>query len=273
MNFRLVALDVDGTLTDSRGEIPARVRQAVGRTASRGVSVTLATGRRLRLALPVARELGLTAPLVTSGGPLVVEQTGRVLYREPLSEEQLRRAVAFLRRRGLPPVAAAGRGQPPDVFYEEEGHPAQRFFLERNDGFTRRVADLTAGEVPDPVRVFCLGEREAVHRAWRELSDGAFRLVLNDDPQGGTAALEIYAPGASKASGVRALAAHLGVAREEILAVGNQLNDLELIEFAGWGVAVGNAVAELKERAAEVTASSDEAGVAVVLEKYLLGGG
>ncbi|MDA8066277.1 MAG: HAD hydrolase family protein [Thermaerobacter sp.] len=282
---RLVALDVDGTLLDSRGRLSARVRQAVGRATAAGVRVTLATGRWPSLSLPLARELALDTPLVLCGGALVLRPAGEVLHRQEVPEGPFGRAVALLRRLGLPRLALSGADAAADVYCEELlPERVWAAVLRRGCSGWVRVADLAA-EVPAPLRLFTWGPPERLREAARRLAklplavrvlsrvEADMASVLGSAASGaafrGVAGLELTAPGVSKARGLSFLLGLLELDPRQVLAVGNDHNDRELLRYAGWGVAVGNAVPELKALAREVTASNDEDGVALILEKYV----
>ncbi len=273
MSYRLVVLDVDGTLLNSQGVLTPRVREVVERVRAAGVVVALATGRRLRSTLPVVRELGLPLPAILNNGALVMDlEREETIYHRPLPRAVAREVAGILYGMGVPVFLYRHTLEGKDVFYElDPVYPEARAFLSRNEPYAERVPGLAAALEFDPVKVVVFDEERRI----RELADHFARLPLpphrmmvTGDRAGWL--LEFYHAGCSKALGVKLLASRLGITREEIMALGDNTNDLEMLRYAGLGVAMGNAVEELKASARLVARSNDEEGVAEVLERYVL---
>jgi Cof subfamily protein (haloacid dehalogenase superfamily) len=272
--FKMLALDIDGTILNSRGEISPRVRAAVARAMHAGMLVTLATGRNLRAALPIAEELGITAPLVVNNGALVIAPaSGQVLLHRPLTNAAAVTAVQLLLRMGFTVYASRGTLEGPDLFFEQPpAVPEQCCLLGRDPRFAVQVYDL-AGAVSamETLKVMILDRTASVEAAARRLAGtmaSGFRVLVT--PEGdGYALLEVSAPEISKATGLERLTALNGISPDEVIAMGDNLNDLEMLQWVGMGVAMGNAAAMVKQVARAVTASNDDDGVALFLEQHV----
>jgi Cof subfamily protein (haloacid dehalogenase superfamily) len=283
--IRLLALDVDGTLTDSRHELPAAAREAIRRVRSAGIRVMLATGRRYRDTLPVAEALGIDAPIVTASGALVKQPPAHAtLHRAAFAPGVLADVVTRIVAAGHDPILytdsfAQGydfhcrtlAGADADARGEGRG---VREYLGRNRHLADVRADLHAAPPADAFAGFAMGTR-ADMLALEEQLLAAHRQRLSvhviRSPRYRDWMCEIAPAGVTKWSGVTAVAAAWGIEAAEICAVGDDVNDLPMIRGAGLGIAMGNAVAEVRAAADRVVASHDEGGIADVAEVLLAG--
>lgn len=273
--YKLLALDIDGTVLNSRGAISPRVAVAIAGAKHAGMLVTLATGRSLRAALPVAQALEISAPLVVNNGALVVaSESGRVLLKRALPAPVATQAVQFLQRLGFTTFARRYCQSGPDLFYEQGPAVAeQACLLGRDREAVCQVFDL-AGAVAsmDLLKVMTLDRTPAIEAAAGYLAGhlgGAYTLLITPEMPG-YSLLEVSACGVSKATGLERLTALNGIRPDEVVAFGDNINDLEMLQFAGLGVAMGNAPDVVKQAAKAVTASNDEDGVAQLLDQYIL---
>ena len=270
--IRLVALDLDGTVVGDDLRIRPRTVAAVRAAVDAGVAVAIVTGRMTSSALPFARELGLRGPIVGMQGALIREMPapgrpglGRLLYHRPLPAVVVREALAWCRAHGLEPhlnhlermVVLAGDSRAAEYVRFNAGRVVMVPDL---DAWVRHPVTkvISVGDAPLPPRLLPGARADFAGRADVTVSHPKF--------------LEFVAPGVSKGAAVRWLARRLGIDLRDTLAIGDQLNDLEMIEEAGLGVAMPHGPAELLEAAALVAPSFEEDGVAQVLEAYLLGG-
>lgn len=273
--YKLLALDIDGTVLNSRGEISPRVASAIAGARRMGMLITLATGRSLRAALPVAQALEITAPLVVNNGALVIApETGRLLLKRTLPAPVAIRAVQILQRLGFTTFARRYCQSGPDLFYEQGPAVAEQACLLGQDRESvRQVFDL-AGAVAtiEPLKVMALDRTPAIAAAADHLTrhlGGAYSVLITQEMPG-YSLLEVSACGVSKATGLERLTALNAIHPHEVVAFGDNFNDLEMLRFAGLGVAMGNAPDVVKQAAKAVTASNDEDGVAQLLEQYIL---
>jgi hypothetical protein len=269
---RLVALDLDGTLVGDDLRLRPRTVAAVRAVVARGVHVALVTGRMTTSALPYARELGLETPIVGLQGALVREmpapgsaRLGRLLLHLPLAADVAREALAWCRDAGLAAhvnhlermVISAGDERADDYSRWSFG-PV--LVVPDLDAWVRHPVTkvISTGAPPLPAASLARARADFAGRASATLSHPMF--------------LELVAPGVNKARAVRFLARRLGVDRRATLAIGDQLNDLEMIVEAGIGVAMGGAPAPVRAAAAIVAPPIEEEGAAQVLEELFLGG-
>lgn len=279
--YRLLAIDVDGTLLDPQGEVRPGVRQAVRAAVAAGCLVTLATGRRLASAQHIAEDLGLQIPLILYTGSLVYDtRTESALLHEPLPSAFLRQAIKVALEAGLRPAISQSplRGEriflgptEEDDEYTREyaGNKARRDLIERRSyEEIIEMEDALLVTVAGPER---LGLRLAEFLQSRlECNIYGYSLRYNslEDMHG----FDLVPRSVSKGKALLHLAEHFGVDPAQTMAIGDNLNDLDLFSAAGLGVAMGNARPELKAVAGAVTASNAEEGVAQAIERYILKG-
>ena len=278
MPYRLLALDVDGTLLDSAGALRARVRQAVRAVAEAGCTVALATGRRFAAAAEVAAALGLDTPLILHNGALVRRaQSGAVLAQAPIPLPVARGVAATIVAAGLQPIVFP----PPSVGEGVIAGPTERdselatLYLEGCFvPVERRPLDDLFTDVP-PLTLVVMDAEARLDTLLPRLSDrDDVHVTRNTFPLLGRPfhVLDILAAGCSKAAALATLAAWLGVSLSETVAIGDHWNDVEMLETAGLGIAMGSAPPAVQARANRVTRTSDEDGVAEALAGLEFGG-
>jgi Cof subfamily protein (haloacid dehalogenase superfamily) len=285
MAIRLIALDLDGTLLDSRGNVSARNRAAVAAAREGGAAVALVTGRRFRDARPLALDLGLDVPVIAHNGALTKHAHSLETVAATLMPVGAARAVVRLgRAHGADALVSDDHIGAGLLVYDHisPGNTA----LEKYVAWSRRVVGEEAAaaivQVPsleeyldhDPLHVAFSGGCAAMTRlaeVMRAELGASVRLLLTLYPSTDFALLDILNPEASKGAGLAAVAAEQGLEREEVMAVGDNFNDLEMLEWAGTGVVMANADASLRAREGfHTTASNDEDGVAAAIERFVL---
>ena len=262
----LLALDVDGTLLTTQGTLSRRTREALHAADRAGWHVALVTGRPLPYVLPVVEQLGIGEYVVAANGATVAEiGTGTVLYQANLPGRLVLAALAGARPAipGLRLAATTPRG-----FHTEPGfdHLAP---LSKADAIEVRDASPLPDDAVHSAVLFVLGAD-----TWDVLAQVA--AVLPDgvevSPSGLPGSVELTPPGVHKGSGIAHLCERLGIDRRDVVAFGDGLNDHEMLRWAGRGVAMGNADPATKAVADEVTASNDDDGVAMVIERLVSAG-
>jgi hydroxymethylpyrimidine pyrophosphatase-like HAD family hydrolase len=275
--IRLVALDIDGTLLDPREEVTPRVRAAVQNASDAGCLVTLATGRRFVGARDIAIDLGLQLPLVLHGGAVVQDSgSGAVIYQDPMEPETIRRVVETVLAHGQEPIVyespAHAPALEPRVHVRDDwqpNRPSQEY--ERLRGpFVRTPLDRLAHtrealSVSIVAEVGGLGGLPVAIRALPGVSSIVAGWMLFECD-----AIEAFRAGCSKASAVEHLAAAYGIRMDEVMAIGDGLNDCELLGAVGWGVAMGNACQEACARARIQVGTNEHDGVAEAIERWVL---
>lgn len=276
--WRLVAIDVDGTLLTSAEVISPATRAAIRDVLRRGVRVVLVTGRSFPQARPFAEELELTTPLILHNGALVKDVAGRVFDVRLLDGETAREVISRARAQGVDLIVfddpdGDGRAVIEAIAPENE---RLRRYLSR----WRRPAEW----VPDLWRyadhaVLALTTVDRWEKACRfaeaiERDCGErVRVWRTEYPQRDVALVDIVSSECSKAAALDRLARRWGIAPSEILVVGDNRNDLEMLAYAGLGILMGNADEELKALGYVVTGTNDEDGLADALRRFVLGEG
>lgn len=268
---RLLALDIDGTLIGDDLILHERTVAAIKESVRRGVLVSLCTGRMASSALGFAQELGLREPIVAYQGALIRSMTppgssrvGRMLVHTPLRAPVAREVIRWAQGRGLDPHV-----NHLERFIIAAGDPKAEDYSAFLGARAELVPDL-AEAIDRPVsKVLAVGDEAAVLAAYEEgrrLFGGRAGLTISHPRF-----LEVLAPGVSKARAVRWLARRAGVPMEQTMAIGDQRNDLEMIEAVGQGVAMPSAPAEVRAVARHLAPSLEEEGAAIMIERIVLG--
>ena len=273
---RLIAVDIDGTLLDAASRLPDANRQAIQAAAARGIDVVLATGRAFHHARRVAARLDAPVTLIVNNGALVKTPEGETLARRGVPRDLARALIVATRsvREG----AALIFDRPDDRQYVYEridwSHPQRQWYYDRNRIYMTKVEPLETALDDDPVQVAFTGGvadmRTLAGRVRALPSAGALTVTLTEYEQRDFSLLDVTAQGCSKGAALEDWAARRGVLPAGIMAVGDNLNDLDMLELAGHPVVMGNAVAELKRRGWPQTAGHDEAGLAQAIQDRVL---
>ena len=266
--YKLLALDLDDTLLDSRYQLPERSRQAVNLAREAGVRVTLATGRMFRSSVPYARELGVEDYLITYQGALVRHAvTGKTLFHRPVPLKEALEVIALVKPYGYPINIYLD-----DNLYVAEHTRESEQYRIMSKIPVEAVGDLTAyleRRREDPTKVLVVSEEQNLDQLAQVVQPllGSRLHITKSKPH----FLEFSHPLANKGDALASIAEHYGIRREEIIAMGDSYNDVEMIGYAGLGVVVGNARPEIRKLADYVCCSNEECGVAEVVEKFILG--
>jgi 5-amino-6-(5-phospho-D-ribitylamino)uracil phosphatase len=271
--YRLLALDIDGTLLRSDKTISPRTLLALRAARANGARLVLVTGRRLPAARRAAEALG-DVDLVLHNGALIVEG-GVILRCLPLERELARRAIRIGRRLGADPVVHAGQRGEGRLMVEgiAPSNTLLAYYVERSNPDVVQVADLEAALDEDPLQVMFGGRQELMEELLPHLQrevGAPVRIERTIYPQQGVGILDVLAPGVNKAEAVAFLQRRWSVPASETLAIGDNWNDVEMLAAAGLGLVMGNADPELRARGCPVLPTNDEDGVAVAIERYVL---
>jgi Cof subfamily protein (haloacid dehalogenase superfamily) len=276
--IRLLAIDIDGTLVNSRDELTEVTRQALRRACSAGLKIVLATGRRYSRALPLVEPLGLDVPLITASGTLIKHPLDhRTLFKAAFDRRLLCDLLAVIERRGFEAVLYADSYHEGFDFYCERldvERPELADYLALNPGCHRLWPSLLRNPPEGVFAGFSTGTREEMidlhEELQRELPGHLYTHVLRSPRYIGYMC-EIAPVGVTKWSGIQQVAAEWGISPHEMCAVGDDVNDIPMIEAAGIGIAMGNAQPDVIAAADFVAPTHDEDGLAAVVE-FLLDG-
>lgn len=262
--IRLVAVDLDDTLLDEKQLLTQRTIKVVRQAMARGITVTIATGRMYSSTLPFALQLGLTAPLITYNGALIrSHETDEVLLHQPVPVDLARNVAELFRERG----------------WHLQKYVNDRLLvekLEENSLFYANYAKVEAFPVGEafyrmdeaPTKMLAMASPDKLVFMQAVLQE-RFGDRLYVAPSKATY-LEIINPLANKGTALAFLSKRMGIEKEAVMAIGDSMNDIDMIAYAGCGIAMGNANAVVKQAADAVTFSNVDDGVAAALEKYVL---
>jgi len=277
MAVRLIALDIDGTLLDSRWQLPEANRAAIAEATRRGIEVALVTGRRYDFAMPVAHQLHCKLTLIVSNGALIRSKEGRTHLRHLLPKQTAAQVLHLTTewREGAAVIFDRERENQLMLETLDPDDSLRYAYYSRNMEFIGLARPLESCLTEDPIQVMLSGRIAAMREAEARLraADFAeeFRLAVTSYERKDFAMIDVIPPGCSKGSSLAEWAALRGIAREEILAIGDNHNDLEMLRFAGIPVVMGNSVRELKNFGWHETGTNDENGVALAIEHFAFG--
>ncbi len=265
MKYRFMAVDIDGTLLNSGGKLTEATREAVLTASGKGLIFTLSTGRPVQGVQSLINALQLDSPVITYNGAMVITGKSReIIYEQKLSAEDAKNVIELGNQRGcMVAVWAENR-----LYVNELNEPA--FQYSTIAGITpEKITDIDALVREGVTKVLWNDEPSVVERYQDEIGQ-----YLSGNVNYHTSRpmfLEFVDKKASKALAMEKIGEHFGIPKEEMIAVGDGFNDLSMIEYAGLGVAMGNAKEAIRQRAKYVTLSNDEDGVAHVIRKFVLG--
>ncbi len=281
--IRLIAIDIDGTLLDGRGALPPRNRRAVHRAIEQGIRVVLVTGRAFHHARPIAEALAPEhAPdalaLIVSNGALTKRADGTTVDRRLVPRDTARAIVEAMRPRHRGVAILFDRPDARQYVYEriDWSHPQRHWYYERNRAFITRVEPIEAALTEDPAQVAFTGGVEQMRALAAEVralpQAPGVTVTLTEYAERDFSLLDLIAGGWSKGAALRAWTHALGLDRTAVMAIGDNLNDREMLAFAGRPVVMGNAVEPLKQLGWPITATHDECGLADAIDAVIPNG-
>jgi len=290
LTYRLLVLDLDGTVMGDDLHISAAVRAGVQRARTAGVTVTLATGRAYESAITFAEQLEITSPLICYQGGLIRDPLdGEVLHLETYPIPLAHELIDWVDGRLQEPFSSLGEGgeslelwgdlplEPGRIevamfvdgmMYLETVHGGPDFWIRYFGQRVQEVGSLAAALQQDPMKSMLIAQPATCDEVLPEVKaafDGRLQIVRSHP-----LFIEAVPPGVSKGRAVDRLAEHLGFSRSETIAVGDNENDLAMVEWAGLGVAMGNATPEVKAAADWVAPPVTEDGVVAIIERFIL---
>ncbi|HSK44951.1 MAG TPA: Cof-type HAD-IIB family hydrolase [Candidatus Binatia bacterium] len=278
-SIRLLALDIDGTLTDPNFQVPARNIAALRAAHEAGVEVILATGRRHDYALPIARELGFPIWLISSNGALIRSSDSETFFTDRLPARTARELIQYMdefRGNAVLTFDRAANVPGNDSLVLESADELNKTvsrWLEVNRPYIKFVSPLEDALTEDPLQAMYCGRLARMEVLQRRLSQADFldkiTVLRTQYDLRDLCILDILNRECSKGHALKRWALERGIGREQIMAIGDNHNDLEMLEFAGVAVVMGNASNELKQNGWMVTGSNEESGVAQAVEEVL----
>ena len=275
--IRLIGIDVDGTLLDSRGHLPDANRDAIVDAVAAGIHVALVTGRSYPFARPVADTLPESVTLMVSSGAVERAMDGTVLARR-LLDRRIAQAVLDATRPLRDHAALIfDRDESNQIVFETMNweHPGRKNYWLRNSHLIGQSVPLEAALIEDPVEVMFNGAAVAMRSLTESLRREArgFTVSLTEYVHRDFSLVDVTAPNATKGHALAWRAEQLGLTRDQVMAVGDNFNDVEMLEYAGTPVLMANAVEGLKRPGWHVTGHQDDAGLAQAIRRFALPAG
>ena len=277
--IRLLALDIDGTLTDPNFQVPARNIAALRAAHEADIEIMLATGRRHDYALPIALELGFPIWLISSNGALIRSSTGETFFTDRLPARTAAELIQYMdefRGHAVLTFDRAANVPGNDSLVLESADELNKTvsrWLEVNRPYIKFVSPLEDALTEDPLQAMYCGRVAFMEGLQRRLTQAEFldkiTVLKTQYDHRDLCILDILNRECSKGHALKRWAQLRGIPREQIMAIGDNHNDLEMLEFAGVAVVMGNASQELKQSRWMVTGSNEESGVAQAVEQIL----
>lgn len=273
--IRLLAADIDGTLLNPQFQISAVDMAALRRAHQAGVEVILVTGRRHKFALPIAEQLGFDLWLISSNGAITRSLSGETFHRDMLPVETCRKLCSAMREFRGNTVLTFDTDDKGAVVLEhmrELNESIQRW-LEKNLQYIDFVIPLEKSLTTDPVQAMFCGRIERMQQALGTLAASGLEkditVLRTEYPVRDLSIVDVLNQACSKGHALERWANYRGIPREQVMAIGDNYNDIEMLAFAGQPFIMGNASEELRTRGWAVTASNDQNGVAAAVEQVL----
>ncbi|HXZ79916.1 MAG TPA: Cof-type HAD-IIB family hydrolase [Terriglobales bacterium] len=272
---RLIAIDIDGTLLDPEFKIPSANLAALRQAYEQGVEIVLVTGRRHTFALPIAEALGFDLWLISSNGAVTRSLQGELFYRDLLPASTARKLIQCMDAFRGNAVITFDRNDQGTIVLEglEQMSPSIGGWLQKNQQYITYRKPLEACLTTDPIQaMFCGGVgrmREAREALQAANMVGEITILRTEYPSRDLCLYDVLNHGCSKGHALERWARYRGLDRGQVMAIGDNHNDVEMLEFAGVPVIMGNACEELKQPGWRVTLSNDQCGVAVVVQQVL----
>lgn len=272
MDIKLVAIDMDGTLLNSKNQLTDRTRHAIERANKKGVKVVLATGRLLKSASYYADILNLDSYIAACNGALVVDGTRKEVMKKPIAKKKLEKVMeighdmsvyfhfynedTFFTRTYVKEIAdyystSVGKFNDQSIDFSIYGDASEVLSTENLDVYKFLFIDENQDKLIELKKRLNEVEGISVSKSWSNN-------------------LEVMEEGVSKGRAMKYLSSLMDISPENIMAIGDNENDLPMLHFAGWGVAMGNGSSLVIESADYVTSTNDQDGVAKAIEKFVL---
>jgi Cof subfamily protein (haloacid dehalogenase superfamily) len=270
-------MDIDGTLLDSKSQVPAANSLAIVEAVARGIEIVLVTGRRFDFALPIAQALPCDLHMIVNNGALAKSRDGTTHLRHLLSAETARQVLQSTPEFRANAAVVFDRPNTRQVILEKVDwdDPFRGGYFRRNREYIAEMAPLVSclnGE--DPIQVMYTGQCLPMRAAMKTLAAlpfaGEFTLALTEYESRDLSILDVLPRGVTKGNTLKEWVRRRGIPSESVMAIGDNWNDREMLEFAGCPVVMGNSVAELKSLGWPITLSNDEDGLAAAIYRYAL---
>lgn len=276
MPIKLIAMDIDGTLLDSHTQLPEENARVIAEAAARGIAIVLVTGRRFDFARHVAEALPCELHLIVNNGAIIKSKSG-------VTHQQLLLPIGIARR--VLEATPEFRAEASVVFDRRDRQvilerikwddPVRGPYFRRNREFLAEISPLISClDGDDPIQVMFVGACRRMREAKQALDAlpfaPEFNVAFTEYEHRDLSLLDVLRYGVTKGMALAEWARRLGIARAEVMAIGDNWNDREMLEYAGLPVLMGNSVPELKSLGWTLTLSNDDCGVAHAIRTHVL---
>jgi Cof subfamily protein (haloacid dehalogenase superfamily) len=274
-SVRLLATDIDGTLLNPQFQISPGDLAALKRANAAGIEVVLVTGRRHTFALPIAKQLGFDVWLISSNGAVTRSLSGETFHRDMMPRTTcLRLCKAMQEFRGHTVLTFDQEMKGAIVLERLDAlNESIRRWLEKNMAYIELVVPIEDALVKDPVQAMFCGSMARMAEALVALENSGLNeqvtILRTEYPERDLLMIDVLHAGCSKGHALKRWANWRGYRRDEVMAIGDNHNDIEMLEFAGHPFIMGNACEELRERGWTVTLGNGQGGVAAAVAKIL----
>jgi Cof subfamily protein (haloacid dehalogenase superfamily) len=275
--IRLLASDIDGTLLNPQFQISENDLTALRRAHTAGIEIVLVTGRRHTFALPIAMQLGFDFWLISSNGAVTRSLSGETFHRDLMPREICRELCGAMQDFRGNTVLQFDKNSKGAIVLEhlDDLNASIRRWLETNIAYIEFMVPIERALVNDPVQAMFCGSMARMAEALSSLRssgmDNRITILRTEYPHRDLSMIDVLNTGCSKGHALERWAAHRGYRREEVMAIGDNHNDVEMLEFAGHPVIMGNACEELRARGWNVTLGNDQCGVAAAVAEVVSG--
>ena len=274
--IRLLAIDIDGTLLDSRGRLPDAHRDALVEASALGVEVALVTGRSFHFTGPVVDLLPIPLTLIVNNGAVVKRKNGETELRHVLSREAARRVLDETRHFEDSVAIVFDRPDERQIVFErmDWSHPNRRGYYEKNKAFIAETpSPLRDMLTEDPIQVMFNGGVEPMRALVASLRAmpiaDQFSVAITEYVPRDFSLVDVNGAGCSKGTTLARWVTLQGMTAAEVMAIGDNLNDVEMLDFAGTAYVMGNATGALTSRGYRATGTNDEGGLAMAIRDCL----
>ena len=275
MSIRLIAIDIDGTLLDPKFQISAANLETLNRAHSSGIEIALVTGRRHNFALPVADALGFDVTLISSNGAVTRSSSGELFHLDLLPADVTLRLLKYMSSFRTNTVLTFDRERKGAIAVEtaDELNLSIQRWMEKNSEYIEFIRPLEDAVTEDPIQAMFCGNLARMAAAQKMLVEcpfaDRFTVLRTQYDARNLCIVDILNQGCSKGHALERWANHRGYGRQEVMAIGDNFNDVEMLEYAGLPVLMGNACDELKQNGWLLTLGNDESGVAWAVDQVL----
>jgi Cof subfamily protein (haloacid dehalogenase superfamily) len=274
-SIRLIASDIDGTLLNPQFQISPGDLSALRQAHASGIEVVLVTGRRHTFALPIAQQLGFDVWVISSNGAVTRSLAGETFHRDLMSRKVCRELVGAMQEFRGNTVLTFDKETKGAIALEhmDDLNASIQRWLEKNMAFIEFVVPIEKALAADPVQAMFCGSMLRMSEALRTLDgcgmNNRITVLRTEYPERDLSMIDVLNAGCSKGHALQRWAAHRGFGREQVMAIGDNHNDVEMLEFAGHPVIMGNACEELRGRGWNVTLGNDQCGVAAAVARVV----